>query len=533
MRADIILHGGDIRTMNDSRPNPEAVAIAGPYVVAVGSNAEIQALSSPETRNVDLRGQTVIPGCQDCHMHLLSYALTFEQVDLVGTKSLAEALDRIAARVETLPPGQALVGRGWDETLWEKPVRPTREDLDRVTAGRLAQFRRKCGHMSWVNSAALEGSDITENTPDPPGGMIERDAKGRPTGILVDRASGLVNGLGDGLSDGAAADMIREAIPRLHEKGLVGVHALEGAQTFRALQRLRADGALSLRVQMAIPAGNLDAAAHLGLQAGLGDEWLRICCTKAFADGSLGAQSAYMLEAYEDKPDDCGICIIGPDGLLEVIRKAEKVGIPAAVHAIGDRACREVLDAIEAARRESSRAGLRHRIEHVQLLHPDDIPRLAKLGVVASMQPLHATQDSLMAHRHWGARCAGAYAFRSVLATGAVLAFGSDAPVEDPSVMKGIHAAVTRRRPDGSPGPEGWYPAERLTVEQAVHAYTVGAAFAAGQEAISGSIAAGKLADLHVLSRNIFEIDPMEILETEVSATMIGGHFVHGDEAFD
>jgi predicted amidohydrolase YtcJ len=315
-----------------------------------------------------------------------------------------------------------------------------------------------------------------------------------------------------------------------HKHGLVGVHTMEGAVAFRAFQQLRTLGELKLRVLMQVPEDNLDAAIQAGLQSGFGDERLRIGGVKLFADGALGARTAYMLQPFEGEPDNYGIAVATAQHLREVVGKASRAGIAAFVHAIGDRANREVLNAIEAAGQDGEGHNLRHRIEHTQVLHPDDMPRLAKLGVIASMQPIHATQDMLLADTLWGARSAGGYAFRSLLDTGTVLAFGSDSPVEDLNVMKGIHAAVTRRRADGSPGPEGWYPEQRLSVAEAVYAYTAGAAYASGEEAIKGTLSHGKLADLAVLSQDVFTIDPMDILETEVVATMFDGEFVYAQE---
>jgi hypothetical protein len=305
---------------------------------------------------------------------------------------------------------------------------------------------------------------------------------------------------------------------------------MEGAAAFRGFQKLRAGGELQMRVLMQIPEENLDAAILAGLQSGFGDERLRIGGVKAFADGALGARTAYMLEPFEGEPDNYGIAVSEAEHLLDLVGKASRAGLPAFIHAIGDRANREVLDAVEASRRAGEGLHLRHRIEHTQILHPDDIPRLAELGVIASMQPIHATQDMLLADSLWGERSASAYAFRSLLDSGAALAFGSDSPVEDLNVMIGIHAAVTRRRADGSPGPEGWYPEQRLTVAEAVRAYTAGAAYASGEEAIKGALSPGKLADLVVLSQDIFSIDPMAILETEVVATRLDGEVVYGRE---
>lgn len=529
MQANLILYNGDIHTMDAAAPRAQAIAIIGNRVLAVGSDADVRALLAPEGRAIDLRGRTVVPGFTDAHLHFMSYGLALKQIDLAQIPTLDEALARVAARAQTTPPGRWLVGWGWDHSLWEGGAFPTRQDLDRVAPHHPAFLRRKCGHVGWANSRALEMAGITAETPDPPCGKIERDpATGQPTGILFeDAAMDLVGGLVKKPSVEEAVDAIKVAMAKAHKQGLVGVHVMEGATAFRAFQRLRSAGELELRVLMQIPEDNLDAAIQAGLRSGFGDERLRIGAVKIFSDGALGARTAHMIEPFEGEPDNYGIAVADADHLRQVVGKASRAGIAVFIHAIGDRANREVLDAIEASRQAGEGLHLRHRIEHVQILHPDDVPRLAKLGIIASMQPIHATQDMLLADALWGARCAGAYAFRSLLDTGAALAFGSDAPVEDLNVLKGIHAAVTRRRADGSPGPDGWYPEQRLTVAEAVHAYTAGAAYASGEEAVKGTLSPGKLADLVLLSQDIFAIDPMDIIETEVAATMFDGEFVY------
>jgi predicted amidohydrolase YtcJ len=528
MQAHRVLYNGNIHTLDAARPRARAIAIAGNRVLALGDDAEMQGLLASRRQAIDLGGRTVVPGFTDSHLHFLSYGLSLTQIDLAEVPGLEEALSRVAARASTTPAGQWLTGRGWDHSLWEGGAFPTREHLDRVAPDHPVLLRRKCGHASWANSRALELAGITAETPDPPGGAIDRDpASGEPTGILKETASALVSRLLQEPTLDEAVQAIKVGMAHAHRLGLVGVHTMEGETAFRAFQRLRAAGELRLRVLMQIPEDSLDGAIQAGLESGFGDERLRIGGVKAFADGSLGAHTAYMLEPYEDEPDNMGIPIATAQQLEEVVRKASRAGIAAFVHAIGDRANREVLNAIETSRRAGEGLHLRHRIEHTQVLHPADIPRLAQLGVVASMQPIHATQDMLVADARWGARSAGAYAFRSLLDSGTVLAFGSDSPVEDLSVMKGIHAAVTRRRADGSPGPQGWYPEQRLSVTEAVYAYTAGAAYASGEEAIKGTLSSGKLADLVVLSQDIFSIDPMAILETEVVATLLDGAVVY------
>jgi predicted amidohydrolase YtcJ len=313
----------------------------------------------------------------------------------------------------------------------------------------------------------------------------------------------------------------------VHRMGIVGIHNLEGAAALRALQHLRTTSELKLRVMAQIPEAELDAAIAMGIQSGLGDPLLRIGAVKVFSDGALGARTAWMIDPYEGEADNVGISVASAEHMKAVLEKASGAGIAVFTHAIGDRANRVVLDAIEATRRAGIGLHLRHRIEHAQVLHADDLDRFAALGVIPSMQPIHCTQDMLLADKHWGKRSRYAYAWRTLWDSGAVLAFGSDAPVETPDVLQGIHAAVTRTRADGTPGGDGWIPEERLSVEEAVWAYTAGAAYAGGEERIKGSITPGKLADLVVLSQDIFTTNPMAILETDVMATLFGGEFVY------
>jgi len=540
MKADLILVNGVIHTMDSAKPRAEAIAFAGNRVLALGSNDEMRDLKASGCRMVDLRGRTVVPGLTDAHLHFLSYGIGLKEIELAGVPTLEEALALVATRAADTPPGQWLTGRGWDHTLWAGGAFPTRQDLDRVAPEHPVFLRRKCGHAGWANSHALALAGITAETPDPFGGAIDRDpVTGQPAGVLKDVAMELMFRLFQEPSLDEAMAAIKVAMLHAHRAGLVGVHTMEGAGSFRAFQQLQAAGELKLRITMQIPEENLDAAIQAGLRSGFGNESLRIGGVKIFSDGALGARTAYMLEAFEGYPDNCGLPMATPEHLREVIGKASRAGIASFVHAIGDRANREVLDAIEEARRvEAARShetrnpqyGLRHRIEHAQIVHPADVPRFAALGVIASMQPIHATQDMLVADALWGKRSAHAYAWRSLLDAGAVVAFGSDSPVEDLSAMKGIHAAVTRRRPDGSPGAAGWYGEQRLSVAEAVYAYSAACAYASGEEAIKGTLTPGKLADLVVLSQDIFSVDPMAILETEVVATMVDGEFVYSQD---
>ncbi len=539
MQADLVLYNGDIHTMDQQVPRARALAVAGNRVLATGDDAAMRGLLGPGGRAQDLAGRTVLPGLIDSHLHFLSYGLSLRQIDLAGVPSLVSALARVAERAAVTAPGIWLQGRGWDNTLWQDQSYPAAAHLDRVAPDHPVFLKRKCGHIAWANTRALALAGIGATTPDPEGGEIERDpTTGQPTGILKERAADLILSRIGEPSPAEAESALRAAMTGALRAGLTSVHSMEGPDALRACQRLATAGELRVRVLMQVPEPNLEAAVALGLRSGFGDNWLRIGGVKLFADGSLGGRTALMLQPYDDS-EQCGIAVTGADELRALVSRAARAGLACFVHAIGDGANRSVLDAIEATRQIEIEAGLvppsgegrgrlRHRIEHVQVLHPADIPRLARLDVVASMQPIHCTQDMLMAEPRWGSRCAGAYAWRSLLDAGAALAFGSDAPVEDLNVMKGIQAAVTRRRPDGYPGPTGWYGEQRLTVAEAVRAYTTGGAYAGGEEAVKGRLAPGLLADLVVLDEDIFAIDPLAIGRVAVAATMVDGKVEYG-----
>jgi predicted amidohydrolase YtcJ len=536
MNVDQLLVNGRIYTMDAECPQASALAISGERILAVGDDPTMglgqrpSDLLAPGGKVLDLEGRCVLPGLTDSHIHFTWYALGMRHVDLVGATALEEVLALVAARARDTAPGEWIQGRGWDQERWPERRFPTAADLDSVAPEHAVMLRAKSGHALVANSRALSLAGITAETPDPPGGRIGRDAEGHPDGMLFEgSAMMLVADLVPPPALEETEEALQRAFPDAWRVGLTSIHDVDGSPAFVAYQRLRARLELGLRVVKYLPLDTLDCALEVGLRAGLGDDWLRVGGVKIFTDGALGPCTAAMLTPYEgvgDRSGDTGVLTIDEDDLRQVVRKAVSGGLPLAVHAIGDRANRMTLDALADAGGVGT-SGLRHRIEHVQLLHPDDIDRLAPLNIVASMQPIHATQDYEMADRYWGDRCATAYAWRSLLNAGALLAFGSDCPVEDLNPFLGIHAAVTRRRSDGSPGPEGWYPEQRLTVEEAVRAYTLGAAQAVGLEDRLGSLAPGKLADLVVLDRDIFACDPMEIAETQVLATMIGGKLVY------
>jgi len=537
MACDLILINAVIHTLDPRAPRASALAVRGGRVTFLGEDSEACDLPlSPGGEVVDMKGACVLPGLVDSHMHFQWFAEALESVD-AGTATMEQALERVARAAGAVPDSTLVAadrrpawirGNGWDHNPWG--ALPSRGHLDRAAPGVPVALTAKSGHALWASTAALAAASIDARTPDPPGGRIGREEDGTPSGILFDNAMDLVTRAMPKATPEGTAVRMEAAMKVLHGAGLTGIHDFDGATALSALQILRERGALRLRVLQGIPHGLMDSAVGLGVRSGFGDEWLSLGPVKLFADGALGSRTAWMLEPYEGSGDR-GIATLGVEEMAEDILKANANGLDCAVHAIGDAACRGVLDAYERVSADPRASGRmrRNRIEHAQLLHPEDLPRLARLGLIASMQPIHATSDMDMAERHWGSRCATAYAWRALQEAGTILAFGSDCPVESPSPLAGIHAAVTRRRADGSPGKDGWHPLQRLHVLDAVRAYTEGAARAAGREGESGRIARGFLADLTALDRDVLAVDPREIPELKVLATIVGGSFAWRD----
>ena len=532
MSANWVLYNGLIRTLDARRPLASGLVISGERIVAVG-DAELRQHADAGGKAINLGGRLVIPGLIDAHVHLEHFSHSLRMVDLFNTRSAEEAVARVAARAAHTPPGQWLRGWGWVQELWPGRQFPNAARLDAAVPDHPVCLVAQSGHAAWVNSRALLEAGISAETPDPPGGRIARDEHGQPNGILFEDAIQLVEGVIPAPSLAELSAMLREALAVANRAGVTGVHDFDGARCFQALQMLHAAGALSVRVLKNIPVKLLEHALELGLRWGFGDDFLRIGGVKMFADGALGSRTASMLEPFEGEADNYGIVVTDKEQLLEDVRRASQAGLPSAIHAIGDRALREVLDVYQRVRAEEAGWGLspeqrRHRIEHVQLIHPDDGARLGQLHIIASMQPVHITSDMGIADQGWGDRADYSYNWRLQLEAGAPVAFGSDVPVEPINPMYGIHAAVTRRRRDGYPGPEGWRSGRnrRLSVEEAVRGFTSGAAYAAGLEDRLGRLAPGYLADLVILDRDIFRIDPMEIHLAKPVGVMVGGRWV-------
>lgn len=527
----LLLLNAKVYTMDPAAPRAEAVAIRGPRILAVGKEDDLRDLAEGDGwRVIDLGGKTVLPGFIDCHLHFLWYALGPSRVQLDGAYSLEATLNRVKRHVDQAEPGEWVLGWGWNDADWQDAASPSREDLDRVAADNPVALKKKDGHVVWANSLALRVAGIDEQTGDPPGGRIERDEDtGRLVGIFKEEAMDLIYDVAPLPGPETRQEALLRAMREAQALGLTGIHDCDGSESLSDYQEMLSRGELGLRVFMMIPRENLHEEIRLGLRSGFGNEYLRIGNVKVFSDGTLGSQTAQMLEPFVGQPENLGIAAISQEELEDVVERAADAGIACSVHAIGDRANRRVLNAFAKLHQKSTGAGLRHRIEHVQLLHPEDVGRFKELDIIASMQPIHATSDTDLAERYWAGREDWAYAWRSLLNAGARLALGSDAPVESMHPLVGIHAAVTRQRADGQPE-GGWYPEQCLSVAQAVHGYTLGAAYSSGEEKEKGSIAAGKLADLAVLSQDIFEIPPQEILNTRVVATIFDGRVVHGDD---
>lgn len=520
-----LLHNARIYTLDSSRPLVSALAIEHGRILAAGDTGELSS-EFDRSEKQDMGGRIILPGLTDAHLHLKQYALSLQKIDC-ETNTLEECLHRVEERVRSAKPDEWLLGHGWNQNNWEQW--PTAADLDKIAPDNPVYLTAKSLHAAWANSTALKLAGITSASPDPANGQLQRDIDGHLTGILLETAMELVNRIIPEPAVETVAEAIERAQPILWRMGLTGVHDFDRRDCFMALQQLHAQGNLKLRVTKSIPLDDLDHAVGLGLRTGFGDDWLRIGSVKAFMDGALGPRTAAMFQPYLDEPGNRGILNMDSEELFEAGRVAVEVGLSLAVHAIGDRANHEVLDAFEQLRRferDQELLPLRHRIEHVQVLHPDDAGRLADLGIIAAMQPIHATSDMHMADQYWGERAGLSYAWRTQSQQGTKLAFGSDAPVESPNPFWGLHAAVTRQRADGSPGSEGWYPGQRLSMQEAIEGYTLGAAYAAGTEASSGKLAPGYLADLILLEHDPFVLPPSDLLELLPSATMIGGQWV-------
>lgn len=527
-----ILFNGNIITLNAEQPRVSAVAISYGRVVALGDDDTIRALKNSNTTEVNLGGKTVLPGLTDAHIHWEWTSKGLRAVDVFEVESKAIALDRVIERVQTTSAGEWITGWGWAQDMWEDRAFPTKADLDAIAPDNPVALTAKSGHAVWANSKALELAGITNSTSDPEGGQIQRDANGEATGILLESANDLVRKNVPEPTPDQLADMMADAQQLALKYGLTMIHDFDNPSCLNALQILRERGDLSIRVQKQINQAWLSAALESGIRQNFGDNWIRIGALKLFADGALGPKTALMFDPYEGEPDNFGITVVDKEEMVEYVSRASANGMQSTVHAIGDKAVHDVLDVFEHVRGEEKQRGearstRRHRIEHVQIIHPQDLDRLAQLDIIASMQPIHATSDMITADRYWGERTQYAYNPRIQLDRGVKLAFGSDSPVEPFDPFKGIHASITRQR-NGQPE-NGWHPSARLTLDETLIGYTQGPAYAAHMEDQLGKLAEGYLADLIVLDRDIYAIEPDEILDINVLGTMVDGEWRYRD----
>jgi predicted amidohydrolase YtcJ len=518
-----LLVNGRIYLFDDPFTCVDSLAIANGHIVAAGSFEQLQSLSIDPSATIDLCGRTVLPGLIDAHVHLKSMARKLSMVDC-ETDTLAECLERIKQRVNEIPSNNWILGRGWNQNPWGRFG--TAKELDDISHQHPMYLIAKSGHAAWVNSLALSLAGIEDKTPSVEGGEIQKDIQGYPTGILFENAMKLVSVHVPEMTSSELISGILSVQDQLWRMGLAGLHDFDGPSVLFALHRLEEEKQLGMRILKNIPLEQLENAIALGLRTGYGSPWLRIGNIKIFSDGALGPQTAAMIDPYESNMENKGILLVTTEDLTETILHAVKHHLAVSVHAIGDQANRIVLNAFENIRKMEEKVHLRkfrHRIEHLQLLHQDDLYRPASLSIIASMQPIHATSDMVMADQHWGDRSRFSYSWRSQLDSGAVLAFGSDAPIESPNPFFGLHAAVTRRMLDGSPGIAGWIPEEKISLQEAFLAYTKGPAFAAGLEDRQGCLLPGYWADLIVLEEDPFILPPDKLHSLLPQATMVGG----------
>lgn len=525
---DLIIHNAQIYTLDPSRPQAEAVAVRDGKILAVGSLAEIMALDGAKTADsFDLKGGTLVPGLNDAHTHLAQWSMSLQEVDLVGVRSLEAALELVRQRAAVMPPGSWILGAGWDQNYWGGL--PDRQALDRVAPGHPVALDSKDHHLVWANSRAIELAKVTAQTADPAGGEIVRDEQGEPSGVFKETAVGLIM---RHVAKPAPAEwdaIMEQALPVAHRAGLTAVHTIEPAAGFAVLQRLHQRGKLTLRANVLLMNPVIGELAEVGIQQNFGDAVLKLGQIKFFLDGTLGSQTAALFEPYNDdlegRPNNTGLLRMEREDFLRQVQAAVAAGFGIAVHVIGDRAAWLGLEAIAEARRADPTGNLRHRLEHVQLLRRQDLSRFTELGVIASVQPTHATTDRDHADRYWGeerlTRSGYGYAYKSLLQSGARVALGSDAPVERIDPLKGIYAAVARKR-EGEDRP-AWLPQERLSVEEALRGFTEGPAFAAHDEQRRGQIVPGFLADFTALGQDLFAIAEDDLPKIPVVATFVGG----------
>jgi len=543
-------YNGNILTMNRAQPRASHMLLMGDRVwqcsdeeAPLGLNyrepgfgtARRQMLN--EVEFIDLQGRTVLPGLVDAHCHFVWWALDLVKANLAPARSEQDCIEILRRHSGNVAPGEWILGFGWTQNLWTEPRFPSKASLDAAFPNNPVFLSSKCGHVAWANSMALKIGEIASSTPDPSGGEIER-AHGEPTGILKETANWLVESRIGQASEERKFQALREGQQLAHSLGLTGLQTPEPLDTWGFLQRAHALGELTMRVNFWIPVAALEHLEALQVQHGLGSDRLRISAVKLFSDGSLGGRTALMYDPYEGEPDNFGICVTDRDAIRNATLRANRAGLPMAIHAIGDKAVDDVLAAYEAAAQELSTAGApgtqayrRNRIEHLQVFNPRDLERIRKLKPIASMQPVHLCTDMKPAEKFWGERSKLAYACRTLMEAGCPIVFGSDAPVESINPFHGLYVATSRCNMEGQPE-GGWNSQEKLSLQESLGAYTINCAEASGQRAIIGDLAPGKIADFIVLEEDPFEISPTALRDMKPTATFSGGKCVYSTGAW-
>jgi predicted amidohydrolase YtcJ len=528
--ADLVVTGKIFTGLN-SRPFIEALAIGRDKILATGSRQEIEKYIGPQTKVIELKEGVAIPGLIDAHTHFSSGGQSLIELSFRGVDSIEKVQSMITARIKELPPGTPVFGRDYDQTLFPGQKWPDRADLDPVSPQNPVVIERVDGHSVWLNSLALKLSGIDGKTPDPFGGEIVRDKiSGQPTGILKESAMNLIK-VKPSIKSSPEEDILR-ALNHARQLGLTGVHASTDLKELEIYKKLEKEGRLTLRVYAWLPVEEMDQCLKLGLKQGQGDEFLKIGFLKTFIDGTLGSGTALMFEPFADAPGQSGLPQYSETEFYELIDRAYAHGFQVGTHAIGDKGVNWVLNAVERAEKKYGQKNLRYRIEHAQVIKPEDIKRFKELGVMASMQPTHCTTDMRFCEQRIGReRSKYAYPWKSLSDSGTRLAFGSDWPVEPLDPRRGLYSAVTRKNIEHDFPEGGWFPEQKLSLAEAIECFTSGSAYASFEENLKGTLEPGKLADLTVFGLDIFNRPPKDILTAPVVYTIVGGKIVYQSEA--